>query len=70
MWLVYYPLVYQKLIARAESPLARGVHIRSTTHPTTGATGPSLRWGDAGVPHLHLPRINPNSLTDRARLVC
>jgi hypothetical protein len=37
---------------------------------TTGGIGPSLRWGDDDFTYLHSPHINPNSLTDRARLVC
>lgn len=47
-----------------------GVHIWSAAHRTTSVIGPSLRCGDYDFPHLHSPRINPNSLTDRARLVC
>jgi hypothetical protein len=29
--------------------------VTNSTHRTTAATGPSLRWGDAGFPYLHRP---------------
>lgn len=44
--------------------------LRTPSHRTTGAIGPILRGGDAGFPPSAPPHINPNSLTDRARLVC